>query len=144
MTIAYDFDVIAWANEQAQLLRSGRFDLLDIEHLADEVEDVGKSEKREFENRMAVLLAHLLKWKYQPERRTNSWSLTIKDQRDMIARRVKKTPSLKPELSDQECQADIWSDARDQASKETGLAYDAFPLVCPWSVDEVVGDWLPD
>ena len=65
----YEDDVVAWANEQARLLRTGRFDLLDIEHIAEEIEDVGKSEQRELANRMAVLLTHLLKWHYQPERR---------------------------------------------------------------------------
>ena len=63
----YDKDVLLWSQEQARLLRAGRFDELDIEHLADEIEDVGKSEKRELANRMAVLLAHLLKWHVQPE-----------------------------------------------------------------------------
>ena len=69
MTATYEKDVIAWANEQAALLRAGRFSALDIEHIAEEIEDVGKSERREFVSRMAVLLAHLLKWQYQPERR---------------------------------------------------------------------------
>jgi hypothetical protein len=65
----YDTDIIAWAREQAQLPRTGRLDALDIEHLADEIEDVGKSEQRELEHRMAVVLARLIKWHYQPERR---------------------------------------------------------------------------
>lgn len=69
----YETDVIAWANEQAAFIRAGRFDMLDLEHLADEIEDVGKSERRELRNRMAVLLTHLLKWKFQPERRGSSW-----------------------------------------------------------------------
>ena len=62
---SYDTDAIAWANEQARLLRAGRFDALDIEHIADEIVDVGKSEKRELASRLAVLLAHMLKWQYQ-------------------------------------------------------------------------------
>lgn len=87
---AYQQDVIAWSNEQANLLRAKRFELLDIEHLAEEIEDVGKSEQREFEHRMALLLAHLLKWQYQPARRGSSWQRTIKDQRIMITRRLTK------------------------------------------------------
>jgi hypothetical protein len=69
---SYDNDIIAWADEQAHLLRSGRFDCLDIAHLAEEIEDVGKSEQCEFANRMAVLFTHLLKWNYQPARRGSS------------------------------------------------------------------------
>ena len=65
----YDTDVVAWANEQAQLLRSGRLDQLDIEHIAEEIEDVGKSEQRELASRMSILLAHLLKWQFRPKRR---------------------------------------------------------------------------
>jgi hypothetical protein len=68
---------ITWANEQARLLRAGLLSQLDIEHIADEIEDVGKSEKREIRNRMALLLAHLLKWQYQPIYRGNSWIRTI-------------------------------------------------------------------
>ena len=91
-TISYDKDVILWSQEQAALLRAGRFSQLDIEHLADEIEDVGKSEKREFAGRMAILLAHLLKWHYQPERRGRSWRTTISVQRERIADAVEETP----------------------------------------------------
>lgn len=143
MTIAYNFDVIAWANEQASFLRSGRFDALDIEHLADEIEDVGKSERREFENRMALLLSHLLKWQYQPERRGSSWQRTIKDQRRMIAIRLQKTPSLKPDLDDPDFWLGAWADAARQAENETGIL-NVFPDVCPWSSDEILGDWFPE
>lgn len=69
----YQNDILAWSQEQARLIRSRRFDLLDLEHIAEEIEDVGKSEQRELANRFAVLLAHLLKWRYQPERRGASW-----------------------------------------------------------------------
>ena len=85
MGIAYEKDIVAWANEQACFIRAGRFDLLDLEHIAEEIEDVGKSEQRELETRMAVLLAHLLKWQYQPTHRGRSWLATIREQRKMIA-----------------------------------------------------------
>lgn len=77
MSTRYETDVVAWASEQAKLIRAGRFDLLDLEHIAEEIEDVGRSEQRELANRMAVLLAHLLKWQYQPERRGVSWTRTL-------------------------------------------------------------------
>ena len=98
MNIAYEKDIVAWANEQAGFIRARRFDLLDLENIAEEIEDVGKSEQRELESRMAVLFAHLLKWKFQSERRSRSWQDTIADQRNMIERRLRKTPSLKGTL----------------------------------------------
>jgi len=134
----YDSDVIAWANEQARLLRAGQWADLDIEHLADEIEDVGKGEQHEFENRMAVLLAHLLNWQCQPERRGASWRRTIQDQREGIARRLRKTPSLKADLHDPEWWAEVWADARKAAEKETGIEYANFPETCPWVLDEVM------
>ena len=76
----YEKDVVRWAREQARLLREGDFAHLDIEHIADEIEDVGKAEQR-VASRMAVLLAHLLKWRFQPQLRTRSWRVTIEIQR---------------------------------------------------------------
>jgi hypothetical protein len=142
MKTSYDTDVVAWANEQARLIRAGRFDLLDLEHIAEEIEDVGKSEQRELANRMAVLLAHLLKWQYQPERQGNSWARTIKEQRKGVLARLDETPSLKAKLADVKWWHGVWSDAVAQAANETGL--DALPEVCPWAESEVLGEgWLP-
>jgi len=134
---SYEIDVIAWANEQAAFIRAGRFDLLDIEHIADEIEDVGKSEQREFENRMAVLLAHLIKWQYRPSHRGKSWERTIKDQRNMIMRRLNKTPSLKPELENAEFWAESWADAARMAENETGIL-NVFPESCPWDFGQIM------
>lgn len=139
MLAKYENDIIAWSVEQANHLKSGRFDLLDIEHIVDEIIDVGKSEQREFESRMAVLLAHLLKWSCQPSRRCKSWLNTIKVQRKSLKRRLTKTPSLKPLLSDAEFIDDCYSDAKLLADKETGLI-DEFPEVCEWSTDEIMED----
>src|ERR1017187_8904724 len=100
MATTYERDVIAWSQEQAQLLRSGQLTALDIEHIAEEIEDVGKSEQRELANRMSVLLSHLLKWKHQPSLRCASWESTIRAQRNSIERRILKTPSLKASLAD--------------------------------------------
>lgn len=142
MPVGYDQDVVAWAAEQARLIREGRFDQLDIEHIADEIEDVGKSEQRELASRMATLLAHLLKWQVQPARRGASWDRTIREQRKQVLRRLRKTPSLRSLLSDQEWQEDMWGDAVTLAIGETGL--DAFPAACPWNLGDVLGDgWLP-
>ena len=141
--VKYDEDVVAWANQQAAYLRNGRFDRLDIAHLAEEIEDVGKSEQRELANRMALLLAHLLKWALQPGRRGASWQITIRNQRRGVARRLRETPSLKPNLDDADWWAGVWDDATAQAASEAGLA--DFSDTCPWSPEEVLSeDWLPD
>ena len=160
-TINYEADIVAWANEQAWLVRNKKFELLDLEHIAEEIEDVGKSEQRELANRMAVLLCHLLKWQYQPARQGASWlatiaapvpdrlaaytpSLAIKTQRNRVKRRLNKTPSLKSCLKDPEWWADAWDDARDAIEKETGISYEKFPEQCPWTVENILMDnWLP-
>ena len=142
MGTAYETDVVAWANEQAALLRSGQLSAIDIEHIAEEILDVGKSEQRELENRMAVLLAHLLKWQVQPERQGKSWKNTIKHQRHAIHRLLKKTPSLKSDLEDANWWAGVWTDTLVIAERETGL--DDFPETCPWSIENILSnDWLP-
>jgi hypothetical protein len=141
----YDADVVAWASEQAALLRAGRLSDLDIEHIAEEIEDVGKSEQRELASRMAVLLSHLLKWEYQPERREGSWEDTIRTRRERIERRICKTPSLKASLTDADWQADAWDDAVDDAVKETGIARKVFPKSCPWTKEQIMSqDFYPD
>src|SRR5512134_2414110 len=92
----YEQDFYAWTQEQASKLRSGELVTLDLEHLAEEIESMGRSERRELINRLAVLLAHMLKWQYQPERRGSgkSWRATIKEQRRQVQRVLKDSPSL--------------------------------------------------
>ncbi len=141
-TTSYEKDVVAWAREQAALLRSGNFSALDIAHIAEEIEDVGKSEQRELASRMTVLLAHLLKWQFQPLFGGNSWSQTIKVQRKGIHRAIEATPSLKTSLESQSWLEGAWDDAVALAMKETGISN--FPEFCPWSMDEVLTEsWLP-
>ncbi|MBP2169444.1 hypothetical protein J2125_002636 [Erwinia toletana] len=138
MGTRYETDVVAWANEQAALLRAGKLSQIDIENIAEEIEDVGKSEKRELESRMAVLLAHLLKWQFQPERRGSSWQRTIKEQRKSVQSRLRKTPSLKGCLTDPEWLEGVWSDAVASAAEETGL--DSFPESCVWSAEMILSE----
>ena len=145
MNTSYESDVVAWAKEQAALIRTGQFDQLDLTHIAEEIEDVGKREQRELASRVAVLLAHILKWKFQPQKRSISWTLTIKEQRRLLVRRVQKTPSLSPMLSDPEWVDEIWVDAKALAEKETGLDMSTYPEICPWSMADVLTpEWLPD
>ena len=139
---SYNTDVIAWANEQAAFIRSGRFELLDIEHIADEIEDVGKSEQRELRSRMAVLLAHLLKWQYQTGYQGNSWRRTIKEQRRGVSGCLKSTPSLKRDLDNPDWWDLVWADAVSISVKETGL--DCFPEECPWAFSQIIdSDFWP-
>ena len=92
---SYEDDILSWARAQAALLEDGRFDELDLANLVEEISSVGGSDKREIDNRLAVLIQHLLKWRYQPGRRTASWEATIRHQRSLIARVVGFRPSLK-------------------------------------------------
>jgi hypothetical protein len=125
----YEDDVVTWSAEQAKFLREGRLDRRDIAHLAEAIEDVGKSEQRELANRMAVLLARLLKWQRQPERRGASWQLAIRNQRRGIARRLDETPRLCPKLAESDWWTGIWDDATAQAAEKASLS--DFPETCP-------------
>jgi Domain of unknown function DUF29 len=139
----YEQDFYAWANEQAALLRAGKLDSADIENIAEEIESMGRSEKRELVNRLAVLLLHLLKWRYQPSFRSNSWRLTIKEQRYRLRRHMNDNPSLKSQLGD--AMLDAYSLARIGAERETGLAVETFPESCPFTFDQAMAeDFLPD
>ena len=139
----YRQDIVAWAHEQASLIRAGRFDQLDLEHIADEIDDVGKSEQRELASRMAVLMAHLLKWQYQPERNGTSWQRTIKEQRKALNLHLKQVPSLKQKLFNLDWMESTWSDAVTLAIKEPGLS--DFPESGPWLIEDILTtDWLPD
>ena len=145
MSTTYETDVVAWAREQAALLRAGQLSAIDIEHIAEEIEDVGRSEQRELASRMAVLLAHLLKWQFQPDRRGTSWKSTLDVQRRLIVKRLEQTPSLKPMLSDASWLEDMWADARQMAAQETAIGFAVFPESCPWTTDQVLAQtFLPD
>jgi len=129
-------DVILWSSEQARLLRARRFAELDIEHLAEEIEGMGKSERRDLAGRMARLTAHLLAWRCQPESRTGGLRATICDARKRIALVLKETPSLQAALRDQDWQDGVWLDARVHARSESGLKDDALPDACPWTIEQ--------
>lgn len=134
----YDRDFYAWANEQAGLLRAGKLTQADIENIAEEIESMGKTEKRELTSRLTVLLLHLLKWQYQPARRGASWEVTIGTQRRAITRHLADNPSLKPKLP--EAIDDAYIDAHAQAYAETGLPKTTFPATCPWTFDQIMSE----
>ena len=142
MTTSYENDIVAWANEQARLIRAGQFDQLDLVNIAEEIEDVGKSEKRELASRMAVLLTHLLQWQYQPSKQSNSWQRTIKEQRRSIELHLDDVPSLRNSLANSKWLSGVYSDAVAKAIGETGV--DTFPDALPWSIHDVLTEgWFP-
>ncbi len=143
MRTRYDQDIVAWAHEQASLLRSGQLSAIDVEHLAEEIEAVSASERRELRNRLKVLLQHLLKWQYQPERRSRGWLATMLEQRDSIEDVLKTSPSLRTSIaSDLES---AYSSAVRYAAEETGKDARTFPRSCPYSLNDVLLDgWLPE
>lgn len=139
----YDQDFYAWANQQAGLLRAGKLSEADLEHIAEEIESMGKSEKRELISRLVVLMLHLLKWEFQPMRRGNSWTNTIRLQRRELARHLRDNPSLKAKLD--EAIQDAYGDAIIQASDETALPESTFPSSCPWSFGQMMAeDFWPE
>lgn len=129
-------DLHGWAFEQARLLREGRFDLIDAANIAEEIEDVGKSEYRELESAFRVLVHHLLKWDYQPERRSRSWMLSIAEQRNRIGRTLRKNPGLTSLIP--EALLAGWEDGRLRASAETDLDLSVFPEACPWTFEALM------
>ena len=138
----YDEDFVAWANETATLLRAGRFDEIDAEHLAEEVEAMAGRDTRELRSRLTVLILHLLKWQQQPEKRSVSWKSTIATQRAEVKHLLEQSPSLKRVVL--ESVTRIYGDAVEQASIETGLPEDSFPRECPFSPDQVLDrNFLP-
>jgi len=144
MSNLYEDDVIAWAEQQAALLRAGRWELLDIDNIAEEIEDVGKSEKRELRHRMAVLVEHLIKWRWQPGRRGSSWLTTIRVQRIDIQKLIRKMPSLKPMMADAEFADEVWRDAVVLALKEAEGEIENLPDTNPWTLDQaMLPDFLP-
>jgi Domain of unknown function DUF29. len=135
---AYDKDFYAWAIHTAELLRQGKFNEVDIENVAEEIESMGRSDKRSLTNRLAVLMAHLLKWKIQPERRSRSWKLTVKEQRIRVTRLLKTSPSLKHEVNSTLSEA--YEQAVVIAARQTELDESVFPEKCPFSLNHCLDE----
>lgn len=138
MNRLHEQDFYAWTAQQADLLRAGRLDELDTGNLIEELIDMGASQERELESRLTVLIAHLLKWRYQPERQGQRWRATIKEQRYRIARLLAKDPGLKSCLDD--AFATAWVSAVLQAVRETTLDEDDFPADCPFDAVQVLDE----
>ncbi len=134
----YEQDLYAWLTGNAQLLRQGRLSEIDVEHIAEELEDMGKSERRAIESYLGVLILHLLKWHYQPSLRGPRWQQSIDNARDEIDRRLQDSPSLRPRLS--ELIAARYGNVRKNAMRETGLPLQTFPETCPFSIAQLLDE----
>jgi len=140
MSDLYEEDIVLWSERQGELLRrraAGELineAELDWPNIAEEIESMGRAERDQLISRLAILLAHLLKWRYQPDRRGNSWRLTILEQRRRSERIVARNPSLRSRLAD--IVAEAYGDAILIAARETELPEETFPPVCPWTFDE--------
>ncbi len=143
MSKLYSTDFSTWISQTAQLLRERRWHDIDVANLIDEVEDLGKSERRAIDSQLTRLLLHLLKWQYQPQRRSDSWLDSITDARTQIDLAIKDSPSLKGYPAEQ--LEESYRRARRQAAIQTKLEIAAFPETCQYSLDLVLTeDWLPE
>lgn len=144
LSALYENQYDDWARRTAELLAKGRWSELDIPHLIEELDGMGRSERNELESRLAVLLTHLLKWQFQyrllserwQEFRGDSWRSTLIEQRARIIKRLDKTPGLKAALDPLITEA--YGDARDVAMEETGLPLDRFPRDCPYTQAQIL------
>jgi hypothetical protein len=142
-TVDYEKDFYAWTVEQARLLRSGELSEIDVENIAEEIESMGRSDRREIHSRLVVLLMHLLKWQYQKRARSRSWSSTILTQRREIEQLLAESPSLRPSFIQMFSKA--YADARQQAALATGLRIGTFPETCLFTPEEVLTrEFLPE
>ena len=142
MASNYDTDFSHWTQETAQLLREKRWDEIDLVHLIDEVEALGKSERRAISSQLERILIHLLKWEYQPQRRTDSWLDSINDGRIQIHKTIQDNPSLKTFPATR--LTEDYEDACRYAAKQTALDIKTFPSTCPYTIEQILDDaWLP-
>ena len=132
----YEDDHYTWVAEQVALLRGGRLAEIDAENMAEELFDLGISEVRGLRSSIAVLAQHLLKWDHQPRLRSLSWVATINEQRRQIEHALSESPGLKPKLAN--LIEEGYATSRDRAVADTGLDYDTFPEVCPFSFEELM------
>ena len=141
-TNLYDKDYYLWLEETIQLLQEGRLTDLDIFNLIEEIKDMGRSEKNALESNLIVLLMHLLKWKYQPEKQSGSWRRSIREHRRRILKAFKNSPSFKRYL--EVVFDESYQEARKQAADETGRSLNTFPKNCPFKIEEIIdSEYLP-
>src|SRR5271166_108195 len=128
----YELDETAWLEAMSELASSGKYSQLDFDHLSEYLSDMAKRDRREVFSRLVVLLSHLLKWEYQPDRRSGSWRGTILEQQREL-RLLLESGALRNHAA--AVLADAYAEARKQAAAETGLVRTAFPEECGWDLD---------
>jgi hypothetical protein len=139
----YEKDYYLWLKQTIQLLQDSRLLDLDRQNLIEELENIVKSQKKALKSNLTVILWHLLKYKYQPDKRTNSWKLTLFEHRDRLSEDFADSSSLKPFFI--EVFSECYSKARQKAAIETELSIEIFPIKCPFTPEEVIDtDFLPD
>jgi hypothetical protein len=134
----YEVDETGWLEATADLIRNGRLAEVELNILAEYLTDMAKRDRREVFSRLVVLLSHLLKWEYQPDRRSGSWRGTILEQQREL-RQLLESGTLRNHAI--AVMADTYAEARKQAAAETGLARAAFPEQCSWNLDGALADW---
>jgi len=138
----YDTDFYAWTEKQVELLRQRDLNNLDIENLIEEIDSLGKQDKRELVSHLKILIAHLLKWEFQPTHRSRSWYLSIREQREEIEELLEKSPSLKPYLS--EAIEKAYKRGITLAAKEIDMKLRDFPFDVHYTWEQVENpDFLP-
>ena len=140
-SVLYETDFYAWTQEQSDLLQLGKLNALDIVNLVEEIQSLGKQQKQELRNRLGVLIAHLLKWEYQPDFRSKSWRVTIREQRRRIKEHLLENPSLKSYLNQAILEA--FQDGIDLVLKETPLDEKDLPQECPYSIEKIFDSTFP-
>ena len=132
---SYERDFYTWSQEQARLLREGRWEGVDRENVAEEIESLGREQFNKLVGALRVLMLHMLKWDYQPERRSRSWALSIKTQRNDLEDVLSDNPGLEPRMT--QALERAYRNARTEAARETGLEEDTFPATCPYSFEDI-------
>lgn len=136
----YDRDFNAWVMAQKTFLENGDFQYLDIQHLIEELEDLGGSNKDSLESHLIIILMHMLKQKYQPDKSSKSWNDSIVNAKIQIKQIIKKNPGLKNYLKDSTILSSCYSSAKRYAFKETGIELRKFEKECPWTLKEILGE----
>ncbi len=139
----YETDINEWVEQQLKLIKQKQYDQVDWNNIIEEIEDLSKRERNKFLSAIRLIIHHLLKWEYQPEKRSNSWLNTIRRERNNLIFYLEDTPSLKKYWSGKEFERN-YRRAKADAVNETGLSEWDFPEKCPYSVEKIKSNWLPD
>lgn len=139
----YETDINEWVEQQVKLIQQKQYDQVDWDNIIEEIEDLSKRERDKFLSAIRLIIHHLLKWEYQPEKRSNSWLIKIRRERNNLTFYLEDTPSLKKYWSGKEFERN-YHHAKADVVNETGLSEWNFPEKCPYSVEQIKSDWLPD